>query len=190
MNTKQQYRRQALGRRRALHPKERTAASARIQDTLLAGLRQRHLAGHPVLVYRAMDDEVDTGRILSMRRPLIFAPVAHTHDHMQWREAGPDTLWRRGKFGIEEPAGGRLWAPSMGKAVMICPLAGFDRKGNRLGLGLGCFDRWLARYGADVAATFGLGFSCQEVPEIPVEAHDVPLDFIITECETITCRNC
>jgi len=109
---------------------------------------------------------------------------------MQWREVGPDSLWHKGKFGIEEPVGGRPWAPSVGKAVLVCPLAGFDRRGNRLGLGLGCFDRWLARYGADLAVTFGLGFSCQELPAIPAESHDVPLDFIITEREVIECRNC
>jgi len=188
MNTKDHYRQQALQRRRALSPEERISASAHIRNTLLSQLEQQELAAAPVLIYRSMADEVDTRRILTMGRSLMFAPATHGHDGMRWYEAGPDTCWKTGKFGVEEPVGGRLWEPWTGKAVLVCPLAGFDRGGNRLGLGMGCFDRWLNQFGGHLLVTIGLAFSCQEVPAIPVEAHDIPLDIIITEREIITCR--
>jgi 5-formyltetrahydrofolate cyclo-ligase len=34
----------------------------------------------------------------------------------------------------------------------------------------------------------GVGFSVQEVPEIPAEPHDQRLDFVLTESEFIDCR--
>lgn len=188
MNTKQQSRQQALQRRRKLSPEERTTASTHIQNALLLQLEQRELTTTPVLIYRSMDDEVETRYILSMYRPLIFAPVTHSHDAIQWRETGSDTIWKTGNFGVEEPAGGRVWAPELGKGVLVCPVVGFDRAGNRLGFGMGCFDRWLAQFNEHLQIIIGLAFSCQEVPAIPVEAHDVPLDIIITEREIIECR--
>ncbi len=188
MNLKQHYRRQALRRRRALSPQARAEASIRIQEQLQQQLARFRKEVKSVLIYRAMEDEVATDMILSLRRWAIFAPVADRHGRMQWRHVGSDCRWRRGKFGIEEPLDGRLWEPSQGPAVLVCPLVAFDRAGNRLGQGFGYFDRWLAGHAQAVAVRIGLGFSCQEVPRIPVEAHDVPLDCIITEREVIACR--
>jgi len=187
-NMKQQYRQQALKRRRDLTPEERLTAATHIQNALLSKIKQQGLTTVPMLIYRAMKDEVDTRQLLSMDRTLMFAPVTHGHGAMQWREVASDTCWETGKFGIAEPVGGRLWEPASGKAVLISPLVGFDRTGNRLGLGTGCFDRWLGRFGEHLLGTIGLAFACQEVPAIPVEPHDVPLDTIITEREIIECR--
>jgi len=188
MNTKQLYRQQALKQRRALSSGERRAASTHIRDTLLLQLEQLNLTTAPMLIYRSMKDEVDTRPLLAMDRTSIFAPATHGHEIIQWHEMNPDTRWETGKFGVEEPVSGRLWEPGVGKAVLICPLVGFDRSGNRLGLGMGCFDRWLGQFGKHLLATIGLAFSCQEVASIPPETHDVPLNTIITEREIIECR--
>ena len=48
------------------------------------------------------------------------------------------------------------------------------------------YDRTLARLrrGGGVVA-IGLGFAAQEVPALPVEPWDQPLDMIITECGVV-----
>ena len=194
---KDTLRQQALGRRRALPDSERRAASNSIQQCLLD-----HLSGHgdntlhhaPLLVYRALDDEVDTSRLLASATKSnirdIFAPVTHHAGHMHWRHVDASTHWQRGDFGILEPDAGAPWSPQSQPAIVVCPLVGFDRSGNRLGLGKGCFDRWLAEAKDHILLTIGLAFACQECPTIPAEDHDIPLDIIITEGEIIACRNC
>lgn len=67
--------------------------------------------------------------------------------------------------------------------VMLVPLSAFDARGNRIGYGGGYYDRAIARLVAKgmTPRLIGVAFSCQEVDAVPAEAHDVPLDAILTE---------
>ena len=69
--------------------------------------------------------------------------------------------------------------------VAIIPGVGFDRRGHRLGYGAGYYDRFLALE-APQALRIGLAYTCQLVPELPTEPHDVPMDILITETNTYT----
>jgi 5-formyltetrahydrofolate cyclo-ligase len=62
------------------------------------------------------------------------------------------------------------------------PLLAFDTNGHRLGYGGGYYDRTLdfLRANSTVRA-IGVAYAGQEVAELPREAHDHPLDAIITE---------
>lgn len=193
MTDKQQLRQQALARRRVPDGTARALASAAIRLRLRELLTQdERLADAPLLSYRSMGDEVDTTCLFEagMAGHAIFAPVTHHAGEMIWRRVHTDTRWQRGDFGVLEPASGSLWAPDDKPSVLLCPLVGFDRCGNRLGMGKGCFDRWLGEMKDHILLGIGLAFACQEFPQIPTEAHDMPLHIIITEGETITCRNC
>ncbi|WP_293853070.1 5-formyltetrahydrofolate cyclo-ligase [uncultured Alsobacter sp.] len=97
-----------------------------------------------------------------------------------------DPLVKAG-FGLSEPG---PEAPIVRPATMLVPLAAFDRRGHRIGYGAGYYDRAIAACQADGAPllTIGLAFSCQEVEAVPDEAHDKPLDFLVTERETIRFR--
>jgi 5-formyltetrahydrofolate cyclo-ligase len=62
------------------------------------------------------------------------------------------------------------------------PLVGFDAALNRLGYGGGFYDRTLARLrSAGQAEAIGYAFSAQELPALPVEPTDQPLDALVTE---------
>lgn len=67
--------------------------------------------------------------------------------------------------------------------LVVIPLIGFDRIGNRLGYGGGYYDRFLAKNNCGKAV--GLAYSFQEVESLPVEQHDRKLGLIITEKEII-----
>ncbi len=198
MNNKDQLRQQALMRRREMTPQARTSASSSIQQHLFSHLIQaseqdNKLRKAPLLAYRSLSDEVDTTRLFESCAGLadrdIYAPVTHHTGDMHWQRITPETSWQTGSFGILEPVEGAPWSPADGPAILACPLVGFDRCGNRLGLGKGCFDRWLGEAKNHILLSIGLAFACQECSPIPAEDHDIPLDIIITEEEIITCRN-
>ena len=66
--------------------------------------------------------------------------------------------------------------------LILVPALCYDRLCRRLGQGGGYYDRYLAGYGG---ATVGL---CREgllQEAVPVEAHDRPVDCVLTERETI-----
>jgi 5-formyltetrahydrofolate cyclo-ligase len=80
-----------------------------------------------------------------------------------------------GPFNLRQPAEGAEIAPD----VILTPLVGFDHRLNRLGQGAAHYDRAFARY--PDAWRVGVAWSVQEVPAIPTEIWDVPLQAVITE---------
>ena len=68
---------------------------------------------------------------------------------------------------------------------MVIPAVAFDRRGNRLGRGKGFYDRLLQ---STTATKIGVGYDFQLFEEIPVEEHDVPMDFVITQKHFITIK--
>ncbi|MEX1062163.1 MAG: 5-formyltetrahydrofolate cyclo-ligase [Balneolaceae bacterium] len=80
--------------------------------------------------------------------------------------------------GIIEPAGGEPVLPAELDLVLV-PVVAADLQKNRLGYGLGFYDRFLARTDALKA---GLLFeSCFSPDPLPVSRFDVKLDYLITE---------
>lgn len=73
--------------------------------------------------------------------------------------------------------------PELTPDIILMPLAGFDAKGNRLGYGGGFYDRAIARMAlaGRQPKLIGIAFQTQALPAIPAEAHDRPIDAILTE---------
>lgn len=70
--------------------------------------------------------------------------------------------------------------------LVIMPGVAFDMKGNRIGFGKGCYDRFLKGTDAVLAA---LAFDFQIFDEILSEPFDIPCSFIITESRFLTVRD-
>jgi len=177
----------ALKQRKALTPDHRKACSESIMASLFAYLSAESEPSQNLLIYRSLPSEVATGALLEADEYRLFSSVTHHHEHMEWHELSDATCWQTGLFGIQEPVGGKLWDGTQGATTLLCPLAAFDRQGNRLGMGKGCFDFWLAQHRMYIKQVIGLAFSCQEVAQVPFESHDVPMDYVITEKEAIAC---
>ncbi len=66
--------------------------------------------------------------------------------------------------------------------LVMVPGVAFDRRGARMGHGKGYYDKLLEHARRDTPL-FALAFECQLFPEIPVQAHDIFMDAVITEAE-------
>ena len=69
--------------------------------------------------------------------------------------------------------------------LILVPGLAFSRGRHRLGRGGGYFDRLLGGRGAQ-AFKLGICFSFQIVDQLPSEPHDVTMNAVVTESETIT----
>lgn len=106
----------------------------------------------------------------------IALPVIQARDqplgYSRWLPRG---AMRRGPWGIAEPAVDDWLEPQM----ILAPLLGVDRHNYRLGNGGGYFDRSLAAAAARPLAV-GVGFHCARIATIYPQAHDIPMDVVIT----------
>jgi 5-formyltetrahydrofolate cyclo-ligase len=187
--SKQAQRDAALRSRKALSAHQRITYSQTILNSLQLYLENQNPQTDCLLTYHALPSEVNVNALFQQSVFHVYAPVTHHHEHMEWHKVSSTTQWETGCFGIMEPDAGDLWSADEGRSTLICPLAAFDRRGNRLGMGKGCFDYWLKRNRQFVRQVIGLAFSCQEVASIPVERHDMPMDCIITEKELFECQS-
>lgn len=64
--------------------------------------------------------------------------------------------------------------------LVMVPGVAFDRHGGRMGHGKGYYDK-LLQHARPETPLVALAFECQLFPEIPVAAHDIFMDKIITE---------
>lgn len=70
--------------------------------------------------------------------------------------------------------------------LIIVPGVAFDISGNRIGHGLGYYDKLLKK--SNKSALIGLAFEFQIINNIITEKHDIPVDKIITELRIINCK--
>lgn len=71
--------------------------------------------------------------------------------------------------------------------LILVPGVVFARNGYRIGYGGGYYDRFLSKLNQN-PNKIGLAFDLQIVDKVPTESFDIPADLIITEKETIYCK--
>jgi 5-formyltetrahydrofolate cyclo-ligase len=83
-------------------------------------------------------------------------------------------------FGMEQPTNSGPVVPIQEIDVLLVPGLAFDRSGGRLGNGAGHYDRILSSARGD-AIGIGITPPARLVDSVPVEAHDVRVDWLATE---------
>lgn len=183
--SKSASRRRALQRRRELDADARAALSASIQRRFLRS--SLFSASRALGCYIAMHDEVDTSLIIDRAwraGKALYVPVTGRRGSMQFVRLAPDSKLVRNAFGLWEPVGGAAISPRE-LDVVVTPLAAFDCRRNRIGMGGGFFDRHFHYLKSRTALMrpklVGLAFSCQRVETIDPDSWDIGLYRVIDE---------
>ena len=104
--------------------------------------------------------------LVNLQTPMIFR--VHSDPYAESDLA-------KGYFGLMQ---GSEDAPVVTPDVLFMPLVAFTANGDRLGQGGGFYDKWLGAH-PDVIR-IGLAWDMQEVPELPLEPHDMGLTAVVT----------
>ncbi|WP_182867103.1 5-formyltetrahydrofolate cyclo-ligase [Stieleria mannarensis] len=192
---KDTIRRTAAEARRAQSDKRQL--SRQVTDRIAS--MPQYAAARCVLWYVHVRDEVRTQDVLcemlnesDREGKRIAVPYCDGDELRLFDLRGGDDL-SVGAFGILEPrAERRGQADRMVSAneldLIVVPGVAFDALGGRLGHGRGYYDRLLSGVAAETVLV-GAAFECQIVPEIPMDRHDVAMNFVATPQRLICCDN-
>ena len=184
------FRRHALAARRQLSDQRRQQASLDVCESLIR--KPQFRAARSIAIYLPMRDEVDVRPLLeraTRMKKRVFAPRINKKGSMEFFFVSARSTFTENRFGIlEPPRGEKIDARLLD--VVIVPLVGFDSSGNRLGMGGGFYDRTFAflrhRQNFRKPRFIGVGFSCQEIDQIPASPWDIQLFQVVTESGTTT----
>jgi 5-formyltetrahydrofolate cyclo-ligase len=201
-DAKMALRRAMLERRRAAHLAQAQEAALALSANVIAEL---DLKGKNIAGYWPLGDEIDCRPALeasSKAGAIVALPVvAGQGQVLIFRAWRPGDVLEQGPFGTMHP---NVRSPVVCPQILLVPLIAYDLEGGRLGYGAGYYDRTIAnlraqgpaRDGAHAAparegahparvTAIGLAYDVQRVDAVPVDAHDQPLDAVITNSGTI-----
>jgi 5-formyltetrahydrofolate cyclo-ligase len=127
--------------------------------------------------YYALGSEVTTELIIK-RATILGKKIALPRveeDKITFYELSSMKSLIRGRFGILEP---QPYEQMNDIGILIVPGIAFDKKGNRLGYGMGFYDRLLS---CKRTFSIGLAYSFQLLENLPHDKYDKRLDAIASE---------
>lgn len=141
-----------------------------------------------ILAYYPFRSEIDTTIIicnaLKQKKKIILPKVSDKKLDLYYIKDLKNDL-SPGSFDIMEPIPSKCTIASYENINMVLvPGVGFDRNFNRLGYGGGFYDKLLEELPMKTPR-IALAFDLQLIKNIPVMAHDLKVDIIITEKEIL-----
>jgi len=110
--------------------------------------------------------------------PVISADDNHGMHFHSWRL---DTVMEKNRYGIFEPV---KTASTLLSSIdmLLMPLVGYDRCGNRLGMGAGYYDRCLESLRESLTPLrVGIAYSLQETGPLIENKWDIPIHGVVNE---------
>ena len=112
----------------------------------------------------------------------IFSPIMNADNTMDFYKLFPDykkTL-TLSKYKIPEPLKSQKYLNDGTATLILVPGLAFDKNANRLGRGLGCYDKFLNNLKGNLK-TIGLCFDFQIIESVPIEENDRRVDMLLSE---------
>jgi len=181
MLSKADIRKRFLDARRALTKQEVASRSLVIMEQL-APLPQFQEARVTLSYIPSRDNEVDILPLIHSKLDegmTVLVPVTMSRSCLVWSRLKAFCDLAPARFDIVEPRPEchEFMTPPENSVVLVPGIA-FSFRGERIGYGGGYFDRFLAHFHG---CKIGLAFDLQMTESIPSEAHDIPMDIIVTE---------
>ena len=189
IKSKADLRRTLRAKRKALSHEEQRVAAGRLAANI-AGMHL-FLVSRRIACYLPNDGEIDPGKIMGRiwhMGKTCYLPVLPppSHDRLWFAKALPGMKMARNRYGILEPV---VLPRELVRAeeldLLLMPLVGFDRNGNRLGRGGGFYDRSLLylhdRLHRKKPRLLGLAHDFQRVETLEPDPWDIPLAGIVTD---------
>ncbi|MHA2788467.1 5-formyltetrahydrofolate cyclo-ligase [Corynebacterium sp. S7] len=136
-----------------------------------------------VAAYSPLPDEPGSTlflEALASQATEIFLPITKDDGSLKWSRYRGRTDLASGALGIWQPTGPRYNSNLLLTCdAVFVPATAIDKKGNRLGKGAGYYDRALEKIRGKVPLV-GMLYHNEFLPEVPANAHDVPMDIVIT----------
>jgi 5-formyltetrahydrofolate cyclo-ligase len=180
--TKAKLRERILRLLKSQSEEERLKKSRVIAAKLLGN--QEFREARTVLFYASCKGEVDTFEMMKqacqMKKTIGLPRVINPTRFIPARVDDLESL-ETGPYGIAQPKNDKAhnFQTDMIDLVIV-PGVAFDRRNNRLGRGLGCYDRFLKSLPKEVP-TIGLAFDFQIVDLIPsLDNHDHPVSLVLS----------
>ena len=177
-------RRTLRNRRKQLSANDRIRFDHAINKNLLNSgilLRCKHIAG-----YLANDGEPSNHTFMQrcqQSKHIYYLPVINKQK-LTFARYQAATALVNNKFNIPEPYTSHTLPAKFISAVLL-PLVGFDKQGNRLGMGGGFYDRTLSFIRRSPCykrpLLIGIAYNVQMVNKINKQPWDIPLDAVVTE---------
>lgn len=141
-----------------------------------------------IMLYIPLGNETDTTEIIKKahddNKRCVFPVTDEKSGIITPYYAERDTDFKKGAFAVMEPCKKEV-ADINDIDVIIVPGVAFCKNGGRIGFGKGCYDRFLE---STRAIKIGYCYNFQLCDEIAGDAHDVNMDYLITESGMIACE--
>ncbi|MCY0876289.1 MAG: 5-formyltetrahydrofolate cyclo-ligase [Firmicutes bacterium] len=143
-----------------------------------------------VFAYLAQPEEVQTDDWIAralLRGTIVCAPVlGPARGEMHPHQLLSLSAVRKGTYGLRQPLGPAV--PVQQIDAILVPGVAFTKRGQRLGMGGGYYDRFLAECRAD-AVRIALAYDLQIVEDVPATSLDQGVDWIVTPTRLLKCAH-
>ncbi|MEK6342301.1 MAG: 5-formyltetrahydrofolate cyclo-ligase [Curtobacterium sp.] len=176
-------------RRRTRTTTERDADAAALTENLQRFVEERQVES--LALYLSAPDEPDVRPFLDWahaRGIRVLLPITREDGLLDWA-VGDGVSEHEGLFGMPEVVGEVLSPLALGDVdAILTPAAAVGHDGVRMGWGRGYYDKTLGSM-ANRPPVYAVIFDAEYLDEVPREAHDEPVDGIITPSRIITFRS-
>ena len=170
-----------LSRRDSLNIKEKESIDNSIFNKLIS--TDLYKKSKSIFIYLSFGTEIDTKKIINRAfqdKKEVYIPKIYKKDKsMKAIRLNSFEDLNKNSMGILEPIDDSDYINKEEIDLIIVPGVVFDLNGNRIGYGGGYYDRYLEDI-KKVSNKVALAYDLQIVDFIDPEAHDISVDYIIT----------